>query len=58
MSETAMRLANLGRPSDSDLLTNVLNAGWLRRGMSTAGKGGSLANLAAAFEAPVGRRRY
>ena len=53
-AETAMRLANLGRPSDSDLLTNVLIQGGLR-GMSTAGKGGTLANLAAAFEAPVGQ---
>ena len=53
-AETAMKLANLGRPSDSDLLTNVLIQGGLR-GMSTAGKGGTLANLAAAFEAPVGQ---
>tara|TARA_E500000318_G_scaffold96018_1_gene96079 strand:+ start:308 stop:1084 length:777 start_codon:yes stop_codon:yes gene_type:complete len=53
-AETAMKLANLGRPSDSDLLTNVLIQGGLR-GMSTAGKGGTLANLASAFEAPVGQ---
>ena len=31
-----MKLANLGRPSDSDLLTNVLIQGGLR-GMSTTG---------------------
>jgi len=53
-AETAMRLANLGRPSGADLLTNVLIQGGLR-GMSTAGKGGTLANLASAFEAPVGQ---
>ena len=53
-AETAMKLANLGRPSDSDLLTNVLIQGGLR-GMSTAGKGSTLANLASAFEAPVGQ---
>ena len=53
-AETAMKLANLGKPSDSDLLTNVLIQGGLR-GMSTAGKGGTLANLASAFEAPVGQ---
>ena len=51
-AETAMRLANLGKPSGGDLLTNVLIQGGLR-GMSTAGKGGTLANLASAFEAPV-----
>ena len=51
-AETAMRLANLGKPSGADLLTNVLIQGGLR-GMSTAGKGGTLANLASAFEAPV-----
>ena len=53
-AETAMRLANLGKPSGGDLLTNVLIQGGLR-GMSTAGKGGTLANLASAFEAPVGQ---
>jgi len=47
-------LAQLGRPSGGDLLTNVLIQGGLR-GLSTAGKGGTLANLAAAFEAPVGQ---
>ena len=36
------------------LLTNVLIQGGLL-GLSTAGKGGSLANLASAFEAPVGQ---
>ena len=29
-AETAMKLANLGRPSDSDLLTNVILQGGLR----------------------------
>ena len=53
-AETAMKLANLGKTSDSDLLTNILIQGGLR-GMSTAGKGGTLANLASAFEAPVGQ---
>ena len=53
-AETAMKLANLGRPSDSDLLTNVLIQGGLR-GMSTTGGGSALANLAKAFEAPVGQ---
>ena len=53
-AETAMKLANLGRPSDSDLLTNVLIEGGLR-GMSTTGGGSALANLAKAFEAPVGQ---
>jgi len=47
-------LGQLGQPSGKDLLTNVLIQGGLR-GMSTAGKGGTLANLAAAFEAPVGQ---
>ena len=53
-AETAMKLANLGRPSDSDLLTNVLIQGGVR-GMSTTGGGSALANLAKAFEAPVGQ---
>ena len=53
-ADTAMKLANLGRPSDSDLLTNVLIQGGLR-GMSTTGGGSALANLAKAFEAPVGQ---
>ena len=53
-AETAMKLANLGQPSGGDLLTNVLIQGGLR-GMSTAGKGSTLANLASAFEAPVGQ---
>ena len=53
-AETAMKLANLGRPADSDLLTNVLIQGGLR-GMSTTGGGSALANLAKAFEAPVGQ---
>ena len=47
-------LAGLGKPSGADLLTNVLIQGGLR-GLSTAGKGSTLANLAAAFEAPVGQ---
>jgi len=48
------QLAGLGKTSGGDLLTNVLIQGGLR-GLSTAGKGGTLANLAAAFEAPVGQ---
>ena len=52
MLKQLMRLANLGKPSGGDLLTNVLIQGGLR-GMSTTGKGGTLANLASAFEAPV-----
>ena len=36
-AETAMKLANIGKPSGGDLLTNVLIQGGLR-GMSTAGK--------------------
>jgi hypothetical protein len=48
------QLAGLGKPSGADLLTNVLIQGGLR-GLSTAGKGSTLANLAAAFEAPVGQ---
>jgi len=47
-------LGQLGQPSGKDLLTNVLIQGGLR-GLSTAGKGGTLANLASAFEAPVGQ---
>jgi len=53
-AESMSQLAGLGRTSNKDLLTNVLIQGGLR-GMSTAGKGGTLANLAAAFEAPVGQ---
>ena len=49
-----MKLANLGRPSDSDLLTNVLIQGGLR-GLSTTGGGSALANLAKAFEVAVGQ---
>ena len=49
-----MKLGQRGRISNRDLLTNVLIQGGLR-GISTAGKGGTLANLAAAFEAPVGQ---
>ena len=53
-AQSMSQLAGLGRASNQDLLTNVLIQGGLR-GMSTAGKGGTLANLAAAFEAPVGQ---
>ena len=53
-AQSMSQLAGLGRTSNQDLLTNVLIQGGLR-GMSTAGKGGTLANLAAAFEAPVGQ---
>ena len=52
-AQSMSQLAGLGAASNKDLLTNVLIQGGLR-GMSTAGKGGTLANLAAAFEAPVG----
>ena len=51
-AESMSQLAGLGKASGSDLLTNVLIQGGLR-GLSTAGKGGTLANLASAFEAPV-----
>jgi len=47
-------LGQQGQPSGRDLLTNVLIQGGLR-GLSTAGKGSTLANLASAFEAPVGQ---
>jgi hypothetical protein len=53
-AQSMSQLAGLGRTSNQDLLTDVLIQGGLR-GMSTAGKGGTLANLAAAFEAPVGQ---
>ncbi len=53
-AESMSQLAGLGKASGSDLLTNVLIQGGLR-GLSTAGKGGTLANLASAFEAPVGQ---
>jgi len=39
-------------PKGGDILTNLLIQGGLR-GMQTAGKGGTLANLAAAFEKPT-----
>jgi len=54
LAEAQMKLAERARVSNRDLLTNVLIQGGLR-GLSTAGKGGTLANLAAAFEAPVGQ---
>ena len=54
LAEASMKLGQRGRISNEDLLTNVLIQGGLR-GLSTAGKGGTLANLASAFEAPVGR---
>ena len=53
-AQSMSQLAGLGRASNQDLLTNVLIQGGLR-GLSTAGKGGTLANLASAFEAPVGK---
>ena len=46
------KLAGLGRTSNRDLLTNVLIQGGLR-GMSQTGGGGTLGNLAKAFEEPV-----
>ena len=54
LAEASMKLGQRGRISNRDLLTNVLIQGGLR-GMSTAGKGSTLANLASAFEAPVGQ---
>ena len=54
LAEASMKLGQRGRISNEDLLTNVLIQGGLR-GLSTAGKGSTLANLASAFEAPVGR---
>ena len=54
LAEASMKLGQRGRISNRDLLTNVLIQGGLR-GISTAGKGGTLANLASAFEAPVGQ---
>ena len=54
LAEASMKLGQRGRISNEDLLTNVLIQGGLR-GISTAGKGGTLANLASAFEAPVGK---
>ena len=54
LAEASMKLGQRGRISNRDLLTNVLIQGGLR-GLSTAGKGSTLANLASAFEAPVGR---
>jgi hypothetical protein len=54
LAEASMKLGQRGRISNRDLLTNVLIQGGLR-GLSTAGKGGTLANLASAFEAPVGK---
>ena len=54
LAESSMKLGQRGRISNEDLLTNVLIQGGLR-GLSTAGKGGTLANLASAFEAPVGK---
>ena len=54
LAAASMKLGQRGRISNEDLLTNVLIQGGLR-GLSTAGKGGTLANLASAFEAPVGK---
>ena len=54
LAEASMKLGQRGRISNEDLLTNVLIQGGLR-GLSTAGKWGTLANLASAFEAPVGK---
>ena len=54
LAEASMKLGQRGRISNRDLLTNVLIQGGLR-GLSTAGKGSTLANLASAFEAPVGQ---
>ena len=53
-AQSMSQLAGLGRTSGQDLLTNVLITGGLR-GMRTAGQGGTLANLAAAFEQPVSK---
>jgi len=51
-AETAMKLANIGRPSSNDLIARALISGGLK-GFSTTGKGSTLANLASAFEKPV-----
>jgi len=54
VAEAQMKLGQLGRISDRDLLTNVLIQGGLR-GLSQTGGGSTLGNLAKAFEAPVGK---
>jgi len=51
-AKSFMDLAKLGGTSNRDLLTNVLIQGGLR-GMSQTGGGGTLGNLAKAFEEPV-----
>jgi hypothetical protein len=51
-AQSFMDLAKLGGTSNKDLLTNVLIQGGLR-GMSQTGGGGTLGNLAKAFEEPV-----
>ena len=51
-AQSFMDLAKLGGTSNRDLLTNVLIQGGLR-GMSQTGGGGTLGNLAKAFEEPV-----
>lgn len=47
------KISGMGMPSRNDIIARALITGGLR-GMSTAGKGGTLANLASAFEQPVG----
>jgi len=54
LAEAQMKLGQLGRISDRDLLSNVLIQGGLR-GLSQTGGGSTLGNLAKAFEAPVGK---
>ena len=51
--ETTSKISAMGMPSRNDIIARALITGGLR-GMSTAGKGGTLANLASAFEQPVG----
>jgi len=51
-AQSFMDLAKLGGTSNKDLLTNVLIQGGLR-GMSQTGGGGTLGNLAKAFQEPT-----
>ena len=51
-AETAMRLANVGRPSSNDLIARALISGGLGA-MSETGAGSTLGNIAKAFKKPV-----
>ena len=46
------KISGMGMPSRDDIISRALITGGLR-GLSTAGKGSTLANLASAFEKPV-----